>query len=80
MDLAPYCDGSSLLHRNALPNILTKQNKNSYDIIDKPLIKAESNNTSLNKLKELSLLKENGFITEEEFNAKKRDISDKMNV
>jgi hypothetical protein len=34
---------------------LTKENKNSYDIIDKPLIKADSNNTSLNKLKNCHL-------------------------
>lgn len=61
-----------------IKNILTKQNKNSSDMIDKTLIKTESNNTSLNKFKELTLLKENGFITEEEFEAKRRDIIDKM--
>jgi hypothetical protein len=46
-------------------------------MIDKTLIKT-GNNTNLNKFKELTLLKENGFITEEEFEAKRRDIIDKI--
>lgn len=55
-----------------------KENKNSSDISDKTLLSTESNHTNFNKLKELSLMKEDGFITEEEFEAKKRDIIDKM--
>nr|WP_314466156.1 SHOCT domain-containing protein [uncultured Clostridium sp.] len=64
--------------KDDIKNILNKQNKNSSAISDKTLINAESNSTNLNKLKELTLMKENGFITEEEFETKKRDIIDKM--
>jgi hypothetical protein len=60
-----------------IKKILSKQNKKSSDMIDKTLIKT-GNNTNLNKFKELTLLKENGFITEEEFEAKRRDIIDKI--
>lgn len=61
-----------------IKNILIKKKKNTSDMIDKNIINTESDNKTLNKLKELSLMKENGFITEEEFEAKKREIIDKM--
>jgi hypothetical protein len=59
---------------------LTKQNKNSSDMIDKTLIQTDSDYTNLNKFKELTLLKENGFITEEKFEAKKEILSIKCNI
>lgn len=38
----------------------------------------EGSNTSLEKLKELTIMKESGYITEEEFQNKKKEIIDKM--
>lgn len=67
--------------KDDIKKILASFNKDniiSSDLNDKTLKNVEGENINLNKIKELSLMKEGGLITEEEYENKKRDIIDKM--
>lgn len=55
-------------------NIKSKNIKSNPSIT----LNQESNNINIQKMKELSIMKEKGFITEEEYQNKKKDIIDKM--
>ncbi len=73
--------GLLFYNKDDIKKILSSSNKEnivSSDLNDKTLKSVESENINLNKIKELSLMKEGGLITEEEFETKKRDIIDKM--
>ncbi|WP_349673062.1 SHOCT domain-containing protein [Lacrimispora sp.] len=73
--------GLLFYNKDDIKKILSSSNKEnivSSNLNDKTLKSVGSENVNLNKIKELSLMKEGGLITEEEFETKKRDIIDKM--
>ncbi|MGC6174994.1 SHOCT domain-containing protein [Lacrimispora sp. 38-1] len=61
-----------------LAEVSNKEKSNNINRDSSPALGQEGNNINLEKLKELSIMKEKGYITEEEFQNKKKDIIDKM--
>jgi len=65
---------SKVLNNIKSKNIKTKNIKRDDSLV----LNQESDNDNIRKMKELSIMKEKGFITEEEYQNKKKDIIDKM--
>ena len=61
-----------------LAEVSNKEKSNIINCDSSPALNQEGNNRNLEKLKELSIMKERGYISEEEFQNKKKDIIDKM--
>jgi len=61
-----------------LAEVSNKEKSNIKNRDSSPALNQEGNNRNLEKLKELSIMKERGYISEEEFQNKKKDIIDKM--